>query len=164
MNSSLPAELPVSDCVICMEVLVTHGGAPKMTFGCCYGEVHVQCGLRCYQTGTGCPLCRAEFHPDIKAAFQNSTASSPAPAAPAATEVPSNPFQLQEIRNSIRQKIFNLLMLHKTDNQEYFKKVPRMSQRLEQVLYSSSRSLDEYANENTIKDRIRNLALNVINQ
>jgi len=40
-----------------------------MTFGCCNGEVHVHCGLRCYQTGNGCPLCRAAFHPHIQAAF-----------------------------------------------------------------------------------------------
>jgi E1A/CREB-binding protein len=67
----------------------------------------------------------------------------------------------QERRKMIA-KIVHLLQQRKPNApQEWLKKLPQMAKRLEESLYRSARSFNEYNDANTLKQRLQQLAVNI---
>eukprot|EP00587_Corethron_hystrix_P001372 CAMPEP_0113305838 /NCGR_PEP_ID=MMETSP0010_2-20120614/5322_1 /TAXON_ID=216773 ORGANISM="Corethron hystrix, Strain 308" /NCGR_SAMPLE_ID=MMETSP0010_2 /ASSEMBLY_ACC=CAM_ASM_000155 /LENGTH=1600 /DNA_ID=CAMNT_0000160371 /DNA_START=446 /DNA_END=5248 /DNA_ORIENTATION=- /assembly_acc=CAM_ASM_000155 len=65
-------------------------------------------------------------------------------------------------RREMIQKIVRLLQLRKPNApQEWLKKLPQMAKRLEESLYRSAKSFDEYNNSSTLKFRLQQLAMTI---
>ena len=65
----------------------------------------------------------------------------------------------RETRKEISAKITNILRIRKPDADEHWlNKLPDMARRLEAKLYSVAPSLEEYANEATLRARLQNIA------
>ncbi|GKY91017.1 hypothetical protein MPSEU_000074500 [Mayamaea pseudoterrestris] len=68
---------------------------------------------------------------------------------------------IQERRTMIA-KIVHLLQQRKPNApQEWLKKLPQMAKRLEESLYRSAKSFDEYNDASTLKNRLQQLAINI---
>jgi len=65
----------------------------------------------------------------------------------------------RDTRKEISAKITNILRIRKPDADEHWlNKLPDMARRLEAKLYSVAPSLEEYANEATLRARLQNIA------
>mmetsp|Transcript_73158 Transcript_73158/g.208456 ORF Transcript_73158/g.208456 Transcript_73158/m.208456 type:complete len:242 (+) Transcript_73158:211-936(+) len=110
--------------------------------------------------------------PNLGAAASPAAATGPtlAPTASAGPPLPSNPSvpmpqdDITELRRNIVTTIIGMLEKKKPDAPEAWKqRLPDMATRLEQTLYRESSSLADYANRDTLKNRLHQLAIRIRN-